>query len=91
MKIDTKDMPSGYSMSAVMTLAAIYDSKKKQPRPTDIAAYCGISSAAVTGILDRLEKEGLVQRIMSADDRRSFQIYLTEKGTRFCKSIDARI
>lgn len=90
MKIDTKDMPSGYSMSAVMTLAAIYDAKKKQPRPTDIAAACGISTAAVTGILDRLESEGLVQRLPSPEDRRSFNLYLTDKGTRFCKSIDAR-
>lgn len=87
MKINTRRIPTGYSLSAVMSLAAIYDAGKKPTRPTDIANYVGISTAAITGTLDRLEKEGLVRRRLSTTDRRSFEVNLTEAGLAFCENL----
>ncbi|MEQ8174142.1 MAG: MarR family transcriptional regulator [Syntrophomonadaceae bacterium] len=39
-----------------------------------------LDSSAVTGFIDRLEKEEYVRRVVDSLDRRSFKIYLTEKG-----------
>lgn len=46
----------------------------------DIAARIELDSSAVTGLIDRLEKENLVERKDDPDDRRGTRIYLTEKG-----------
>ncbi len=48
--------------------------------PHAIATQAGITRATVTGLLDGLEKEGLLQRLPSAHDRRSLIIELTPKG-----------
>lgn len=46
----------------------------------DIAAAVQLDSPAVTGLVDRLIKQGLVNRQDDPEDRRSVQIYLTEHG-----------
>ncbi len=46
----------------------------------DIAARIQLDSPAVTGLIDRLSREGLVQRIEDPSDRRSVKILLTPKG-----------
>ena len=39
-----------------------------------------VTKGTLTGVLDRLEKKGLVERIPSREDRRCFIIRLTTKG-----------
>jgi DNA-binding MarR family transcriptional regulator len=39
-----------------------------------------LDSATLTGIIDRLEAAGLLERKGNPDDRRSIHIYLTEQG-----------
>ena len=46
----------------------------------ELAAKVELSSAAMTNRLDRLEKEGLVERIPDEHDRRSVQIEITNEG-----------
>lgn len=46
----------------------------------DIAATVQLDPPAITGLVDRLVKEGLVERRVAPDDRRSTNIYLTERG-----------
>ena len=46
----------------------------------DIAAGCQIDPATLTGILNRIEEKGLIQRRMEQGNRRSFHIYLTKQG-----------
>ena len=48
-----------------------------------------ISSATMTGILDRLEKLGLVERQPHPDDRRAILICLTDKGHTYAKQINS--
>ena len=47
---------------------------------TDIAKKMGHSTAAATGLVDRLEKLGYVRRIHAADDRRKVMVQITRKG-----------
>ena len=49
-------------------------------KPSVIAKSVHLSHATVTSIVDRLEKSGMVMREKSADDRRSVEIVLTDKG-----------
>jgi DNA-binding MarR family transcriptional regulator len=47
-----------------------------------LAAATGLSTAATTTLVDRLERRGLVQRIRDADDRRKVLVEMTELGWR---------
>jgi MarR family transcriptional regulator, organic hydroperoxide resistance regulator len=44
-------------------------------------------NSTVTGIIDRMEREGLVVRARSTEDRRVVNIQLTEKGARIARDI----
>jgi DNA-binding MarR family transcriptional regulator len=51
-----------------------------QVKPSDLIDYLATTPAAVTTLLDRMEKNGLVVRKRDARDRRIVWIRLTEKG-----------
>jgi DNA-binding MarR family transcriptional regulator len=44
-------------------------------------------NSTVTGIIDRMEREGLVARSRSTEDRRVVHIKLTDKGARIAREI----
>jgi MarR family transcriptional regulator, organic hydroperoxide resistance regulator len=44
-------------------------------------------NSTVTGIIDRMEREGLAQRVRSTEDRRVVRIRLTEKGAKLAAEI----
>lgn len=46
----------------------------------DIAVGCQIDPATLTGLLNRMEEKGLLQRRTEDGNRRSFHIYLTDLG-----------
>lgn len=48
--------------------------------PSDLAAKAGVTKATMTGFIDGLEREGLVQRLMDNNDRRKFMIRMTPLG-----------
>jgi len=51
--------------------------------PSELADMARVTRATVTGLLDGLESDGLVQRVPLAVDRRSQSICLTSKGRDF--------
>ncbi|KAF1010976.1 MAG: Transcriptional repressor MprA [Acinetobacter bereziniae] len=55
--------------------------------PKDIADKAGITRATVTGLLDGLERDGLIARIADHEDRRALQIHLTDKGKHTAKTV----
>ncbi|XJC74342.1 MarR family winged helix-turn-helix transcriptional regulator [Delftia tsuruhatensis] len=48
--------------------------------PSYIASYVGVTRSSVTGLLDWLEKRSLLARSLSQEDRRSFDLALTDQG-----------
>ena len=48
--------------------------------PGSLAKYAELSTGAMTSRLDKLEREGLVRRVPSPDDRRSVVVELTDEG-----------
>jgi DNA-binding MarR family transcriptional regulator len=51
-------------------------------RPGELATALGLTAAAATGLLDRMEAAGLAQRRADARDGRAFTISLTAAGRR---------
>ena len=53
----------------------------------NLAERLNIDSSAITGLVDRLEKESLVERRVDPKDRRSFSIFLTNKGKNLAETV----
>lgn len=54
---------------------------------TDIANFMKVTTAAVTGIVDRLVKAGYVSRIFDQNDRRITKVKITLKGQALMKKV----
>ncbi len=54
---------------------------------SDLSDRIRAQNSTVTGIIDRMEREGLVVRTRSTEDRRVVRIRLTEKGARIAREI----
>lgn len=46
----------------------------------EIARGCHIEAASLTSVLNRMEEKGLVERKMLNGNRRSFYVFLTDRG-----------
>ena len=64
-----------------------YLSSEQQLTMTDISRKVGHSTAAATGLVDRLEKLGYVQRLHAADDRRKVMVQITTKGIQLVQQL----
>ena len=71
---------AGFDMTAVQFAAL--DAIGEQPGidQASLAATIGFDRATIGGVVDRLESKGLVQRTVSAQDRRARQLSLTPDG-----------
>lgn len=58
--------------------------------PHALAQQAGISRATVTGLLDGLERDGLIARHAEAADRRALRIRLTEHGLQVAHTVFAQ-
>jgi MarR family transcriptional regulator, lower aerobic nicotinate degradation pathway regulator len=47
---------------------------------TELSARSQIDRSTMGGLIDRLEKEGMVERRHHPEDRRAYQVFLTVKG-----------
>ena len=68
----------GLTMPQMVTLLAIHDSGSC--RMGVLADVTQQSGGTLTGIVDRLIDDGLVERVRSAEDRRVIEVTLTSQG-----------
>ncbi len=54
----------------------------------EIAAGCLIEAGSLTSILNRMEEKGLIERKMLNGNRRTFHIFMTEKGKENQKKVE---
>lgn len=47
---------------------------------SELADGTGVSNATMSGVADRLEKRGLLERVVAEDDRRSQRVTLSKSG-----------
>lgn len=67
----------------VLEYLSIYNGSMQK----DIAYGCQIDPATLTGILERMEEKGLVERRIMNGNRRSSYVYLTESGIENSKKV----
>ncbi len=60
-------------------------STEGEHKMTDMAKFMNVSTAAITGIIDRLAMSGYVVRKPDPDDRRITRVRLTSKGADLVK------
>jgi DNA-binding MarR family transcriptional regulator len=64
--------------------------KHGESKMTDLAHYINVTTAAMTGVVDRLVRDGYVSRNSDPEDRRIIKVALTAKGNRVVKDIVER-
>lgn len=57
----------------------------------ELAQRIGVTEKTITGVVDRLEREGYVQRVREEGDRRMIKVELTERGREVFGQLDAEI
>ncbi|MEZ8167111.1 MarR family winged helix-turn-helix transcriptional regulator [Vibrio tasmaniensis 1F-187] len=75
---DTELKENGLTIALWPTLMCLWEEEGITQR--DIAAKSKVENSTTTRTLDKLEKLELVERRADPNSRRSFRIYLTEKG-----------
>ncbi|GAA3787623.1 hypothetical protein GCM10022226_02470 [Sphaerisporangium flaviroseum] len=71
---------AGLSEVDVETLIRLSRSPERRLRMSDLAAQTSLSTSGVTRVVDRLERDGLVERVACPSDRRASYATLTEGG-----------
>lgn len=71
--------PHGLSEGRFVLLFLL-DSSSEGLAPNTLAERAGVTRATVTGLLDGLEREALIERHAHASDRRALRIQLTRQG-----------
>lgn len=74
----TVHRPAGLSIAGFRILFTVWTLGDLQPR--QLAALSGVSRAAVSGVLNTLERDGLVERLREHSDGRLVTVRLTEDG-----------
>ena len=69
---------AGWSMAGFRVMFCVWVGGELEPR--DIARLSGLSRAAVSSVLNTLERDGLVARFRESDDRRLVTVRLTSDG-----------
>ena len=72
--------PAGWSMAGFRVMFCVWVADGLEPR--DIARLSGLSRAAVSSVLNTLERDGLVERSRESADRRLVTVRLTADGER---------
>lgn len=68
-----------------MVLRFLFD--RDEVNSSELGSRTELDSATLTGILDRLEAAGIIERRPNPTDRRAIHIHLTEKGMGTAKEI----
>jgi DNA-binding MarR family transcriptional regulator len=57
----------------------------------DLARRVAVTEKTITGLVDRLERDMLVQRLRDGADRRVVRVKLTARGARLARRLDAEV
>jgi DNA-binding MarR family transcriptional regulator len=70
------------SLTQLRVLAILRD---RRGRMSDLADHLGLDKSTITGLVDRAEKRGLLQRTPNADDGRAVDVFLSSEGARLAE------
>jgi DNA-binding MarR family transcriptional regulator len=87
----TKEINKKYNVSAAQVNCLLALHEYGPLPPSQIAKMILVNSSTVTGIIDRLEQKGLVERQRISQDRRVITVQLTESGKTLAENAPAPI
>jgi DNA-binding MarR family transcriptional regulator len=79
---------SSGKFNMLLTIAAFTTHDKQDvPKPADIARKLGVRRPTITGLLDNLEKDQLVERKPHSTDGRALRVELTKRGRKLLEKL----
>jgi len=82
----TKELNKKYQISAAQLNCILTLYEYGPLPPSKIAQHMMVKSSTVTGVVDRLEKKGIAERMRNSPDRRVIIIQLTEAGKKLAQN-----
>ena len=76
----TQTQAAGFDLTSVQFAALNAIDLQPGIDQAGLASTISFDRATIGGVIDRLERKGLVQRVVSAQDRRARQLHLTPEG-----------
>jgi DNA-binding MarR family transcriptional regulator len=85
--LDSKRIQKDYGVSIPQLLCLTHLASKEGYQAThkQLTQHLNLNSSTVTGIINRLEKRGLIARLPKAGDRRTTYVALTSAGYKLLK------
>jgi DNA-binding MarR family transcriptional regulator len=82
----SKELNKKYQISAAQLNCVLTLNEYGPLPPSKIAQHMMVKSSTVTGVVDRLEKKGLAERMRNSPDRRMITIQLTKAGKKLAEN-----
>jgi DNA-binding MarR family transcriptional regulator len=76
------------SLTQLRVLAILRD---RRLRMTALADYLGLEKSTMTGLVDRAEKKGLLERAANAGDGRAVDVFLSPGGAELAERLYAQV
>jgi DNA-binding MarR family transcriptional regulator len=77
----------GVSIPQVLCLKYLKTSPNFQTTQNDLRVFLNLNASSVHGIIERLERKGLIARLPKMGDKRKVQLSLTSKGDKLIQGI----
>ncbi|MFH1398243.1 MAG: MarR family transcriptional regulator [Candidatus Omnitrophota bacterium] len=85
-RLGSKFNTSGITLPQFLILQFLH--QERILRMTDLARFMQVTTAAMTGTVDRLLKSGYIAREYDSEDRRIIKVKLTSKGMELFKKVN---
>jgi DNA-binding MarR family transcriptional regulator len=76
------------SLTQLRVLAIL---RERRLRMTALADYLGLDKSTMTGLVDRAEKRGLLERARNADDGRAVDVLISPAGATLATAVQAEV
>ncbi|QIZ00403.2 MarR family winged helix-turn-helix transcriptional regulator [Streptomyces sp. S1D4-11] len=63
--------------------------RDREPTMNQLGRLLGLDKSSISGLVDRAQRRGLVTRTVSANDRRAFQVSITDAGRQLVEQLAA--
>jgi DNA-binding MarR family transcriptional regulator len=86
-------LPLSMSYARANLLMAVHSAHAEQnsARMVDIALDLGVTGRTLTTMVDSLEKQDLIMRVIDPADRRAFQLLLTDQGNQLIPHLQSEL
>ncbi len=78
----------GLSIIQIRLLGILRD---REPSMLQLARYLNLDKSSITGLVDRLERRELVERMVTPNDRRGFNVRVTSAGRQLIRAAGEEI